>query len=433
VSASAATAVPRVAPLLADDPAVPTRDLLLDADAVAAHVAPAIVGGAGGTIDACACERAKYRIGHSLRTVYRLRVDGNDHWLAARTLYGERAERAVRLGLQNASPAAPLRPVAHVPALGAVFYAFPNDRKIAGLRVLGGGPALERAIGIRARTEVVAWAPEDAATARCLAADGSVIGYAKAYTGDRARATDAIHTTLLRATAGHDERAPQLPRILARSYADDAIVFEPMAGPTLLDLRGDARADALERLGTALAVLHTLPVPAGAPMFERLSAERLATAAEVVGRARPDLAAQARDLAADLAAAAHGVRAQPPVCLHGDAHPANAIAARSRIALIDLDDVSLGAAASDLARVFAGLLAQRLTDGLPAAEERRLGERLLAGYAGVRAPADEGDLAWHTAATLLARHAQPAVGRVRPAALIALPEILAAARELIAR
>jgi hypothetical protein len=431
MSATAATAMPRVAPLLADDPAVPTRDLLLDGEAVARHVAPFIVGGAGGTIDGCACVRAKYRVGDSLRTVYRLRVDGADRWLAARTLSGERAHHAVRDALASAAPAAPLRPVAHVPALGAVFYAFPNDRKIAGLRVLAGGAALEGAFGVRASTELVAWAPESAATARCLAADGSVIAYAKLYAGDQAAVTDAVHAALLRAAGGLDERAPLLPRVLGRS--DRALLLEPIVGPTLLALRGEARADALERFGAALAVLHGLPVPPAAPDFDRLSDERLATAADVVARARPDLAAEARALAADLAAGVRALGAQPDACLHGDPHPGNAIVAGARIALVDLDHVARGPAAADLARVLAGLTAQRLTDGLPAAQERRLAERLRDGYAGVREPAPEYDAAWHTAASLLVRHAQTAVGRVRPATLIALPSILAAARELIGR
>jgi aminoglycoside phosphotransferase len=421
MSATAATAMPRVAPLLADDPAVPTRDLLLDGEAVARHVAPFIVGGAGGTIDGCACVRAKYRVGDSLRTVYRLRVDGADRWLAARTLSGERAHHAVRDALASAAPAAPLRPVAHVPALGAVFYAFPNDRKIAGLRVLAGGAALEGAFGVRASTELVAWAPESAATARCLAADGSVIAYAKLYAGDQAAVTDAVHAALLRAAGGLDERAPLLPRVLGRS--DRALLLEPIVGPTLLALRGEARADALERFGAALAVLHGLPVPPAAPDFDRLSDERLATAADVVARARPDL----------LAAGVRALGAQPDACLHGDPHPGNAIVAGARIALVDLDHVARGPAAADLARVLAGLTAQRLTDGLPAAQERRLAERLRDGYAGVREPAPEYDAAWHTAASLLVRHAQTAVGRVRPATLIALPSILAAARELIGR
>jgi hypothetical protein len=60
------------------------------------------------------------------------------------------------------------------------------------------------------------------------------------------------------------------------------------------------------------------------------------------------------------------------------------------------------------------------------------GEALLAGYARIaRVPSDEA-LRWHTAASLLARIAVPAVGRVRPALLRRLGHLLRTAGELVA-
>jgi tRNA A-37 threonylcarbamoyl transferase component Bud32 len=420
-------------PALAADPAVPWRDAMLDGHAVAAHLA-ARVGDGGRTVAVEACEvvRAKYRAGESLRAVYRLRVDGDERWLAARSLRPDRAQRAVRGALAAAVPSGRLRPVVHVPELGAVFWAFPNDRKIADLRLLVGGLALERLVGRPvARTELVAWAPELAATARCLAASGRPIAYAKVYADGQGPRTDAIHTALARVTRCAGDRGPLVPRVLGCSPARHALALQAMRGLPLLALDGAERVAAVRRLGAALAVLHAHPVPAGAPRLARLDADRLTTAAEVIGFARPDVAGPARELAGALRANARALRPVAPACLHGDPHPGNVVLAGERIALIDLDHVAGGPPAADLARVLAGLTAERLAAGLDAATERELGAALLAGYDEVRRPPEALALRWHTAATLLTRHAQTAVGRLRPEALAHLPALIAAARELL--
>ena len=109
--------------------------------------------------------------------------------------------------------------------------------------------------------------------------------------------------------------------------------------------------------------------------------------------------------------------------LHGDANLRNALIDDGRIGLVDLEDVTAGPAAADLGFVIAGLLATR---------RDRLARELLDGYARVaRAPSEEA-LRWHVAASVLARVAVPAVGRIRPALLRRLEPLLRAAGELVA-
>jgi Ser/Thr protein kinase RdoA (MazF antagonist) len=425
-----AMAEPAAGAGLADDPAVPTRDLLLDGDVVGRALAREAGLDGALEVERCVRVRAKYRAGESLRVVYRLTASGRDHWLVARSYTGARAERAVREGLTSAFPAGPLRAVTAVAELG-VFYAFPNDRKLAGLPLLAGGPALELLTGhTGVQTELVAWAPEASATARCRAADGEVVAYAKVYNDDQARRTQATHEafTLAGERAGAD--APLVAGVLGCSPARGAIAIAPVPGPTLLALHGDARGRALERLGAALAALHGYDAPAGTPIFDRLDDERLTTAADVVARARPDVA----DAAHALARALHdrAPRGAATCCLHGDPHPGNVIAAGERVALVDLDHVALGPAAADLARILAGLTIERLGGWLDPATERELARRVLDGYAAVRPLPAADELAWHAAASLLARHALPAVSRVRERALEQLPATLAAAAELLA-
>ena len=77
--------------LLAPDPAVPQRDALLDERD--AH-RRALLGGRGR-----GCERvnAKYRVGDSLRVVYRLEAGGASHTVAGRTFAGpQRAASTAR-------------------------------------------------------------------------------------------------------------------------------------------------------------------------------------------------------------------------------------------------------------------------------------------------------------------------------------------------
>jgi Ser/Thr protein kinase RdoA (MazF antagonist) len=415
--------------LLADDPAVASRDLLLDGDAVAAALAAHAGADGDIAIESCTCERAKYRAGESLRTVYRLRA-GGEHWLAARSVRPARARDNLRAGLSRAVPAGPLRPLTHVPELGAVFYAFPNDRKIADLPLLADGAALEHVLGrTSARSELVAWAPEASATARWRDDHGRVLAYVKVYADEQAPRIAATHAALRRAARGAGAAAPRLGWALVGARRR-ALVLEPVDGTPLLALAGDERAAALERLGAALAALHGLAIPAVAPPFERLAPGRLATAAEVIARARPDAAGPARALAATLRAAVPG-REREPVCLHGDPHPGNVVVADGEIGLVDLDHVAHGPAAADLARVLAGLTVERLLGRIEVTTEGRWADGLLGGYAEVRPLPGARDLRWHVAASLLARQALPAVSRVRPEALAVLPTILAIARELV--
>ena len=64
---------------------------------------------------------------------------------------------------------------------------------------------------------------------------------------------------------------------------------------------------------------------------------------------------------------------------------------------------------------------------ITAADERALAAALLDGYAAVRRPPDAASLRWHTAASVLARVALPAVNRVRAPLLRRLVALLEAA------
>ncbi len=184
----------------------------------------------------------------------------------------------------------------------------------------------------------------------------------------------------------------------------------------------------MRRFGAALAAFHSLPVAAGLPRFTRLDPDRLAPAAELIGRARPDVAVAAARLAGELAGAAPG-RGEA-VVVHGDVHPKNGLLQGRRIALIDLDQTGLGTPAMDLGSALAGLRYRALVDD-EAARGERVGSALLAGYASARELPDRADLDWHVAAALLSERALRAVNRVREDGLAHLGAVLADARTVL--
>jgi Ser/Thr protein kinase RdoA (MazF antagonist) len=347
--------------------------------------------------------------------------------VSVRTFRDGRSATAYHSALETALPAHPLPAVAHDEELDAVFWTFPNDRRIRDLGLLGDPAALGQLLGrAPADARLVAYVPESSATARCVDEHGRVLAYAKVYAGDGAERARRVREALPDSIAAGSARV-RLPRLLASCAARRTLLFEPLEGPTPLHAVPPERS--MRRIGAALAALHWLPVPAAAPRFERHDSDGLHTAAGVIASLRPELADTAERLAVRLDAG------RPPaervVCLHGDLHLHNALVRPDAIALVDLDDVSRGPRAADLARVLAALANLGALGELPVREELRLAHELLAGYAGeATVPAAE-SLEWHVAATLLVRHAAKSLSRFRPRALARIEAVLARAEEQI--
>ncbi|HEY7076622.1 MAG TPA: phosphotransferase [Solirubrobacteraceae bacterium] len=418
---------------LVADPALPQRDVLLDPREASRILGERLLAGGRPRVEV---GFAKYRPGESLRVAYRVELDGGCRHVALRTFAD--SERAYRRALPAADG---LRPVAHAPEVGAVLWAFPNDRRLTSLATLDGeSAALARLLGCAVTARVVAYAPERSASAQCLDGDGRVVAYAKLQGGDSA---GRDRRGLAASAAAADDPDLRLPRLLGGT--GDTVLLEPVPGRSLDSLPDAQLPGALLRLGAALGALHTLSPPP-ATRFDRPDAGRLATAAAVVARARPDAAAAAERLLGRLVA--RRPDDAPAVCLHGDANLRNALitpgpsaptdraedhdgpiapfhrgeVSDGRVALIDLEDVSAGPAAADLGQVLAVLLAR----GVDA------GGALLAGYARRADPPGASALRWHTAASVLGRVALPAVTHVRRDLLERLPALLDAAGELLA-
>ena len=327
------------------------------------------------------CERVyvKYRVGESLRVVYR--YDGR--YVAART--GKRDGIAA-------------------PEVGAALYPFPHDRKLTALAALATGRA--------APARPPGHDPPRRLRRRAVR-DRRVPRRARPHRSPTPRSA----ATTASAAAHSPPRRVRVPRVLAS--ADGVLLLEALEGTPPRHASTPSHAP---RRHPRESSPHEHK-RGQSPFIAALSVERLATAAEVIGRARPDVAPGRRAVAAAAARAQRGFASARACALHGDANLRNAILLPSgEVALLDLEDVCARARGGGSR---AG--ARRADRGPDAA---RGGASCCAATA---TPPDRAALRWYTAASLLARVALPAVSRYRPDVLARLRELLDAGAALVAR
>ena len=270
----------------------------------------------------CELVRVKYRIGESLRVTYRLVADGERELLTVRAFRPGQSGSAYR---KAAGPG-----VWPDPALDAVWWAFPADRRLRGLAdLLSPGPELAALAPGWVAGELVEYSPERAATFRAARRDrhgGGLRQGVRAGHGRRGRAVRPVRPD--RGRAGRRRRCWRIaaPVPLGRSEARTVLVLQPMPGVEWGQLTGPALAAAMGRLGSAIATLHAAGAAAdGLPRFGRLDVRRVVHSAHLVAVGRPDVSAAAIRLADRLADGPPP--GGPQVALHGDCHPKNALLA----------------------------------------------------------------------------------------------------------
>lgn len=419
--------------VLAPDRLLPQRDELLDPEAIA--IRSGELGLVDGPVTGAALIRAKYRLGESLRVLWRLhRTDA------------EPVVVSVRAYADGAGPATLTAPATVDRSRGvpdprwrARWWVFPDDRRLTdATQVVSAEPALARRLGLDGwvTSEVAEYAPERSLTVRALAADGSPVAYVKAY----APGTVDVE----RLAARYDlvsrwfSRRPGLATPEVLGSAPGVLALQALAGRPWAAAGGSAGTVHLHRLGQAIAHLHELPVAATAGLcstFSRLRADRIVTSAEMVARARPDVAEAVTAVARRLATRPVATEI---VLLHGDCHPGNAVLGsvpRSAVApaaapsgppigLIDLDQAGLGQPACDVASLLARIQIGALVDEHDEATAAALSAAFLDGYRQRRELPEPANLRWHLAATLVVERAIRAVNRLHAARLAHLPAIV---------
>jgi tRNA A-37 threonylcarbamoyl transferase component Bud32 len=389
-------------PLLALDPALPQRDVLLDESLMTGYLSRLIVD-----IEDCERLRTKYRVGTSLRVLYEVSAGGRSYRIAARAFPRTRiVANQVKTQTEH-----------NAPELNTTFWIFPHDRKIKNLAVLNNIPDELRNIEARtwATSRIVAHAPEKSVTAQCLDDNDQIIAYAKIYAGDEGH---RIFQTYRAATS-----RVQIPRAIAYSETHRVLLLESIAGVPLSTVTESA--DAYFRLGEALQSLHRINPPSSLPRHTRLTPEAVMRASANIYAARPDVADLVQYLSSKLIAQ---YTSGKPVFLHGDVHPKNVFLNKDALFLLDLDQAATGAAAADLGSVIAGLYCDACTGSRTWHDASALQRALLDGYG---APHNSDELRWHIAAALLQERALRSVTRIRPTTLQKLPEILRTAETVL--
>lgn len=403
--------------LLANDPALPQRDVLVDEAVMAEYLSHLIAGQGDFGINTCRRLRTKYRVGASLRVLYEVSGNGQSYRIAARAF-----PRTQPVTNQFDST----REI-RAPELNTIFWIFPHDRKIKNLAVLNNLPANLRDIGGRewVKSRIVGHAPEKSVTVQCLDRDQRVLGYAKIYAGNEGRsiydAYKAIHYALKDGVV-----QLRIPRALSYSAAHHLLLLESVPGVPLSVLQPADREAAYRRLGESLRKLHRLNPPATTTKTTRLTPHGLARAAAIIAQAHPKAAEPAQQLADKLIAGYDEIAETNPVLLHGDLHPKNVIVDDERLFLLDLDQAASGAAALDLAGVIAGLHCEACLGLLTDDECSSLITAFVKGYGD-----NPASLCWYVAAALLEERALRAVTRIRFGGLQKLPEILRTAAAVL--
>ena len=378
----------------APDLTLPSRDTLLSEREMADLLGRYLKS----RVTACRRIRTKYRVGESLRVLYKVTHEftGTSHL--------QESLVSIRSFSEPGRPEKEADALV-IPELNAALWVYPNDRKLKQLAWFVNEPSAATSItGVAVtKTELVAYAPEKAATFRCLGPDG-VVAYVKLYAGGIDVQAAALYRQLAPALEAEGIIAPRLLRhdTSVGSVALRVVAGEPLADPQfgLEHWRG---------LGRSLAALHQLPAPVRSEPFPRVTTDWVNSSAMLIGAARPDLAYDVARLADDL------VRTRPESdasvgVLHGDVHGKNVLVDRHRshgdqVGFVDLDQVGLGVPAVDLGSAIAALRA--------AGTDRSFEQALLDGYRirGDAPPASE--LAWHVSSALLTERSLRAVNRVR--------------------
>ena len=400
-------------PLLARDPALPQRDLLLDETLMTQYLSRLVAPYCHFEIQDCERLRTKYRVGTSLRVLYEVSGNGQSYRIAARALPQTR-----RVANRFTSQVE-----VSVPELNTIFWIFPHDRKLKNLALLADIPGELRNIEGQTwtRSRIVAHAPEKSVTAQCIDENDQIIAYAKIYASDEGR--EVFETYAHVSEALKTERDVQIPRAIAYFEQYHLLLLESVPGVSLTAYA--QRENAFFRLGNSLRKLHDIKPPRPAQRSTRLTPEALTQSTAPISQARPDVAGLVRSLSTKLIAQyEHG----EPVFLHGDVHPKNFLLNDDQLFLLDLDQAAVGTAEVDLGSVIAGLYCDACTGIRTWREASTLQRALLTGYG---TPQNSHALRWHVAAALLQERALRSVTRVRTATLQKLPELLLTAEAVL--
>lgn len=303
-----------------------------------------------------------------------------------------------------------------------LLFAYPNDRRLDGLRILDCEDTLREFLcnhlpeerwpspHEKLATTVVRYKPENRAVLRCEAesqrqsSDAAV--YLRFYPSECS--ATAMHSTMSDLLGWLGPRAKLcIPKPLASDRDQNILLLDSLPGRKLASLVRTAGArEALERTAEALAVLHGYKDP---KMPHWTVADHLAKARQVIqllAQFFPELRKQIEEIG-------HAVRAHAPRdedCasgfVHGDFHYGQVLIHPTKVGFLDFDQAHTGPVTADLGRLLAHLRYQHVK-GRPA-EDGGVADAFLEAYArATQKPLVPQVISWWTALSLLRMSAKP--------------------------
>ena len=440
------------------DRALPQLRTLTDLPAMRQHFEQALKLSSGRSIAECRIIRIRYRPGRNCTVSYRLSFAATASAQAETTIVsllacppGNSRERLI-----NAQAAAPINPDAifHLPALEAVAWIFPQDRKLSGLALLADRALLSARLlpeiistiepGLHLADfslEPVSYIAERACTQRVrleLSSPDSAhtqarTFYVKTLPPDEARHASSNWQKLWHSAAVQRGRL-LMPQPVAYQAAACALWYCELPGHSLLDVLPQPAQflRLMTEAGAAIAQMHQTKLTGLRAITPDETIAQISAAASLLSQVRPECGDDAQSLARLL------ISKLPPesqmATLHGDLHLKNLLATADGVALIDLDNLCVGDPAREIGSLTALLYHQVLTGHLSRRMAEQSAEHFIAGWQqGSNCELSNAAINWHTAAALLYERAVRSIIRLSGERLTLLDELMAMARQLAAK
>jgi aminoglycoside phosphotransferase (APT) family kinase protein len=304
-----------------------------------------------------------------------------------------------------------------------LLFAYPNDRRLDGLRILKRKDTLREFLCNRLprerwpsadeklATSVVRYIPEHRAVLRCEAesqprsSDAAI--YLRVYPSQRsATAMHSVMSDLFGWLGSHADLG--IPKPLASDRDQNILVLDTLPGVGLKSVLGTTHArEALERTAEALAVLHGYrdsKLPRWTVADHLAKARR---AIHLLAKFSPELRKQIEEIG-------HALHTQAPRdqdCasgfVHGDFHYGQVLIHPTKVGILDFDQAYTGPVVADLGNLLAHLRYQHIKGRQP--EDTSLTEAFLEAYArrSTQKPLAPEVISWWTALALLRKSVKP--------------------------
>ncbi|MDX2041600.1 MAG: aminoglycoside phosphotransferase family protein [Acidobacteriota bacterium] len=414
-------------------------------------------------INGCEIIQARYKPGKNCLLSYRLKIveretgKNFEQILCARVYEsGGSQSRFDKAQAQSKTHSRSDNSIFHLPDLDMVGWVFPNDRKLTALSKLADETCLKQEIlppviatsfgqawQIESLTnDIIHYVAEHTCTVRaCVGLKHSSGGekqvatlFGKTYYNHDGAETFARMLELAESAACLSGRLT-LAQPLAYQPEIQTLWQMGLPGDSLYEHQNDLRFFALlERAAISLAALHQTSTGCSRQVGVADLLARFDEVERMVEMLQPASLPKLRSLLDRLKNQARQIGARPAATLHGDLHLKNFLVTGQQVALIDLDNLSVGDPLLELGSFIASLLYRNLAQAKPVAESRKLADAFVRAYAeSVSWPLNDSILDWYIAATMIAERAYRCVTRLKSERPTLLDEIIALADQICAR